>query len=89
MQFPTYLVLAVAGGYWGQLPFIALFLSGYVGLGFEPGLLRSVPRPADAVEAEHREERDPEQGPQPGGLEPVPAGLVGAESEVPEEYEAA
>lgn len=28
----TYLLLAVAGGYWGQLPFILLFLSGYAGL---------------------------------------------------------
>ena len=28
----TYLALAIAGGYWGQLPFILLFLTGYTGL---------------------------------------------------------
>ena len=28
----TYLVLALAGGYWGQLPFILLFTTGYSGL---------------------------------------------------------
>ena len=32
----AYLGAAIAGGYWGQLPFILLFLSGYVGLGL-PG----------------------------------------------------
>jgi cellulose synthase/poly-beta-1,6-N-acetylglucosamine synthase-like glycosyltransferase len=33
----TYLVAAVAGGYWGQIPFLVLFLSGYLTLGL-PGL---------------------------------------------------
>ena len=28
----TYLALAIAGRYWGQLPFILLFLAGYAGL---------------------------------------------------------
>ena len=32
----VYLGAAIAGGYWGQLPFILLFLSGYIGLGL-PG----------------------------------------------------
>jgi hypothetical protein len=28
----TYLALAIVGGYWGQIPFILLFLTGYAGL---------------------------------------------------------
>lgn len=87
-----YFAAAVAGGYWGQIPFILLFLSGYGALG-APALRgigagvggASRPRVVD----EHHEERDPEDRSGESGLRPLPGGLVPAEPEVAGECEAA
>lgn len=80
-----YLLAAIGGGYWGQIPFILLFLSGYAGLGI-PALRQYLDRAgagvANEVVHEQEEEGKPEKSPQPTGLEPVPAALVAAHSEV-------
>lgn len=89
----SYLVAAIAGGYWGQIPFILLFLSGYVGLGI-PAVLHHFTGPGpeastyDVVDKEPVE-WEPEGAPQPAGLEPVSALHVTAHPEVAEECEAA
>jgi len=89
-----YLVAAVAGGYWGQLPFILLFLSGYIGLGL-PGLserlvvARGPESGSVAIENEQYQEGHPQSGSGESGLTPVPGLLVRAEAEVPDECEAA
>jgi cellulose synthase/poly-beta-1,6-N-acetylglucosamine synthase-like glycosyltransferase len=89
-----YLVAAIAGGYWGQLPFIALFLSGYLGLGL-PALRDRVRLGASAapagpgVDGEHHEERNPERAASQTGLNPIPGGLVTAQAEVSDGCEAA
>jgi len=87
-----YLVAAVAGGYWGQLPFIVLFLSGYVGLGL-PGLigLRGFGRGPQlpAVDREHEQERNPQDGAGQTRLGPRPGRLEGTQPEVADECEAA
>lgn len=107
-----YLVAAVVGGYWGQLPFIVLFLSGYVGLGLPGvsawwaefvGTVPTAPEILGDVSDHHvglsaaeqglvrqeGEEGDPHGGTDDAGLEPLPGLLVGAETEVAEECEAA
>ena len=86
----TYLVAAVAGGFWGQIPFIVLFLSGYVVLGV-PALGRAI---ADApsrpgVVDEHGEEWQPEGGTDDARLRPLTGVLVTPESEIADECEAA
>lgn len=81
----VYLVAAVQGGYWGQIPFILLFLSGYAGLGL-PALRRHLGERreirADHIVEEESVEGQPEKHSQPSGLEPVPAALVAAHPEV-------
>lgn len=77
-----YLVAAVAGAYWGQLPFILLFLSGYAGLGVpallgDPGAVVS-----DGVVREEEEERQPQRRAQPSGLGPRSGRVVAVEAEV-------
>lgn len=87
----VYLVLAVAGGYWGQIPFIVLFLSGYVGLGL-PALREWVvasPDGAQGVEAEDGEEGQPQAGTHGEGLGPLPGLLIAGQPEVAGECEAA
>jgi cellulose synthase/poly-beta-1,6-N-acetylglucosamine synthase-like glycosyltransferase len=90
----VYLGAGIAGGYWGQLPFTLLFLSGYAGLGL-PTLGDVVPslaaRPVEspALEEQKREERTPHDGPGQRGLGPRPGLLVRAQPEVPDECEAA
>lgn len=81
-----YLLSAIRGAYWGQIPFILLFLSGYAALGVpavreQIGAWRAVSGPDEVMEQED-EEREPEGGPEPTGLEPVPTGLIAAHSEV-------
>lgn len=89
-----YLVAAVQGAYWGQLPFIFLFLSGYVGLGL-PGVserLTFVGGPdagPDPIDDEQYQEGDPQSGSGEPGLEPLAGLLVGAKAEVSDECEAA
>jgi cellulose synthase/poly-beta-1,6-N-acetylglucosamine synthase-like glycosyltransferase len=88
----AYLVLALAGGYWGQLPFILLFLSGYLGLGL-PGLLESVgvgaELPARGVEDQEAQEGDPHSDARRDGLDPRSTVLIPTQSEVADECEAA
>jgi cellulose synthase/poly-beta-1,6-N-acetylglucosamine synthase-like glycosyltransferase len=92
----TYLLAAVAGGYWGQIPFILLFLSGYLALGL-PALGERLARVARGGTAQeppplHRqqeEEGDPERGPDRGRLNPLAGLLIAPETEVSEECEAA
>jgi cellulose synthase/poly-beta-1,6-N-acetylglucosamine synthase-like glycosyltransferase len=83
----AYLGAAVAGGYWGQLPFIVLFLSGYVGLGL-PALSEGVAM-ARGVDREQDEEGEPHHGTSPAGLRPHTDFLVSAEAEIADECEAA
>ncbi|MDH3270678.1 MAG: glycosyltransferase [Gemmatimonadota bacterium] len=86
----VYLVAAVAGGYWGQLPFIVLFLSGYVGLGVPALRERLVgSKGSTGVEGEDDEKRDPERRADGRRLRPDAGLLVGARAEVAEECEAA
>ena len=73
-------VLAVAGGYWASLPFVALFACGYLSLGC---------RTADDAPKQQQTHGEPDGRPVPGGLWPDSGDLVGRESPVAEEYEAA
>lgn len=87
----AYLMAAVGGGYWGQIPFIVLFLSGYVGLGL-PALgewIASSSDGAQGVEREDPEEGQPQGGAHGDGLEPLPALLIAGQPEVADECEAA
>jgi len=89
----AYLVTAITGGYWGQLPFIVLFLSGYAGLGL-PALRQhllpdGVAIVTPSIDSEHDEEGNPERGTDRRGLNPLPGALVGAQAEVADECEAA
>lgn len=82
-----YLMAAVAGGYWGQIPFILLFLAGYARLGI-PALIHST-RPSDAVHQEPADHGEPEESSEPGRLGPRTEVVVVGEAEVAEECEAA
>ena len=77
----VYLVLAVSGRYWGQLPFILLFLSGYLATSLAAG--------APGVEREKAVERQPHRGSDRSGLRPRAGRLVRGQPEVPQECEAA
>jgi cellulose synthase/poly-beta-1,6-N-acetylglucosamine synthase-like glycosyltransferase len=88
-----YLAGAIAGGYWGQIPFIILFLSGYVGLGL-PALRQHLGFgtghvPAQTVPGQQGEEGQPERGTDRAGLNPVAGPLVESQTEVADECEAA
>ena len=92
----TYLLAAVAEGYWGQIPFILLFLSGYLALGLLAlgERLARVVRGGTAQEppplhGQQEEEGDPERGPDRGRLNPLAGLLIAPETEVSEECEAA
>lgn len=61
----AYLVAAVAGGYWGQLPFIVLFLSGYAGLGV-PAMRRGGARRRRAARVRRGRGRAEAKPPWPG-----------------------
>ncbi|MEM7416440.1 MAG: glycosyltransferase [Gemmatimonadota bacterium] len=63
-----YLVAAIAGAFWGQIPFILLFLAGYARLGV-PALLHAT-RPREAVEEQPSDHRGPEEPSEPNGLRP-------------------
>lgn len=84
----VYAVAAAAGGYWGQLPFIVLFLAGYLALGV-PALRDFLGRSAHGLAGEQGEERQPESGAHREGLQPLAGLLPGTEAEVAEECEAA
>jgi cellulose synthase/poly-beta-1,6-N-acetylglucosamine synthase-like glycosyltransferase len=88
----TYLVAAVAGGYWGQLPFVVLFLSGYLGLGL-PALSEvlglGVEHAASGIESQQSEEGQPHRGAGEAGLGPLADLLVRTEAAVANECEAA
>lgn len=85
----AYLVLALEGGYWGQLPFIVLFLSGYLGLGLPAFRERFLGQETTGVEGEDREEGKPERGSRQGWLGPLSAFLIPGQAEVADECEAA
>ncbi len=70
----SYLVAAMAGGYYASIPFIALFASGYLRLGLG-GLSSAGSAAADRVEEQEAPEGQPDHRPSPRGLRPV-AGLV-------------
>lgn len=82
-----YLVAALAGGYWGQIPFILLFLSGYVALGV-PALGLATPGPS-RLDGQEDEEWQPQGGSDDTGLGPLAGLPIGPEPEIPEECEAA
>ena len=86
----AYLTGAVAGGYWGQIPFILLFLSGYLALGL-PALRDHLAGTAtvESLAGQQGEERDPERRAREGWLKPLAGLLVATEAEVPDECEAA
>ncbi len=84
-----YLVAAVVGGYWGQLPFIVLFLSGYAGLGLASLREQVAPHSAEGVDTEQGQEGKPEGGPGEWGLAPLAGHMPVTETEVADEYEAA
>lgn len=88
----TYLVSAVRGAYWGQIPFILLFLSGYTALGLPQlrGALMGLAGSGGPRFVEHqREEREPEHGSREQRLGPLAGVLVAPEPEVAGECEAA
>ena len=87
-----YLVAALRGRYWGQVPFIALFLSGFWALGLpslgRTSLEQSSPLGPDVV-GEHGKERKPQDCPGETRLAPLAGVLVASEPEVAGECEAA
>jgi cellulose synthase/poly-beta-1,6-N-acetylglucosamine synthase-like glycosyltransferase len=85
------LVAAVAGGFWGQIPFILLFLTGFAALGLPAsrGVITAAAPSCPGVVDEHREEWEPEDGPNDSRLGPFAGVLVTPESEVAGECEAA
>ena len=88
-----YLAVALVAGFYGSVPFIVLFGSGYLGLGLR-GLsdLRRRPAPPgdlDGVVGEQPEDRRPKQHASPHGLRPDPLGVIRVEAPVAEEYEPA
>ena len=88
----AYLAGALVSGFYGSVPFIVLFGSGYLALGLK-GLaeLRGVhpPREPDRVVREQAEYGRPEQHARPDGLGPDPLGVIRLETPVAEEYEPA
>ena len=87
-----YLVAALRGRYWGQVPFIALFLSGFLALGL-PSLRRTSLEQSSpvgpGVVGEHGKERQPQDCPGETRLGPLAGVLVASEPEVAGECEAA
>ncbi|MDX1647996.1 MAG: glycosyltransferase [Longimicrobiales bacterium] len=83
----VYLGAALGGGYWGQLPFIALFLGGYASLGL-PAVGERFSR-WTGVGQEQEEEREPEGGADQGRLGPHAGLLISGQPEVADECEAA
>ncbi len=71
-----YLASAVVGAYYASVPFLALFASGYLRLGLH-GLLRTESAGPEPVKEQNRPEGQPDHGPGPGGLRPVPGLVVG------------
>ena len=86
----AYLASAIMGGYWGQLPFILLFLSGYLGLGL-PALSErlGVASTTNGIEREQKQEGEPQDRAGPFRLRPIAGFLIGPEAEVADECEAA
>lgn len=87
-------VVAMAVGHWGSLPFVALFATGYLALGTAAGVRRAGAQPAGALRAhetpqQHQPHRQPDRRPVPERLRPDAGGLVGSETPVAEEDEAA
>ena len=87
-----YLFGAIAAGFYGSVPFIVLFGSGYLGLGLR-GLHElsgySSPGAPAGVVSEQREHGRPEQKARPHGLRPDPLSVIRLEAPVAEEYEPA
>jgi cellulose synthase/poly-beta-1,6-N-acetylglucosamine synthase-like glycosyltransferase len=88
-----YLLGAIAGGYWGQLPFIVLFLSGYMALGL-PVLQSHISRRLSSIrlpgiENKKDEKRYPEGHASADGLHPIPGVSICSKAVVADECEAA
>ena len=85
----AYAVAAVAGGYWGQLPFILLFLSGYAALGVPALRGRLLPDEENDLAHEESEKGEPQSRPRRRRLQPLATLLVRPEPEIADECEAA
>ena len=90
----AYLCLALAGGYWGQLPFIVLFLSGYLALGLPAlrahfALDGTTGQELAGLHEEYGEEGQPQSCTDRARLKPLAGLAVGAQPKVPDECEAA
>ena len=91
--------VAIAAGHWGSLPFVALFAAGYLAVGSGAGVRRApglrIPasaRPGQSAQATQQQQQPhghPDRRPVPERLWPDPGGLVGSETPVAEEDEAA
>ena len=68
---------AVAGSYWSQLPFLALFAGGHLGLGLPALRERWRPAGPDPACDEEQEDREPDEEPSLEGLRPEAGLLVG------------
>jgi len=88
----AYLVVALLAGFYGSVPFIVLFGSGYLGLGLRGLAELWDVRQAGATDGVVREEPEngsPEQNTGPQGLRPAPLVVIGLEPPIAEEYEPA
>ena len=91
--------VAIAAGHWGSLPFVGLFAAGYLAVGLGAGVRRApglgIPagaRPGQSAQAPPQERQPhghPDRGAVPERLRPDSGGLVGSETPVAEEGEAA
>ena len=93
-----YLAGALAAGFYGSVPFIVLFGSGYLGLGLKGlddlgrlhlGRLHASPGEPRGIVGKQSEDRRPEQHASPHGLQPDSLGVIRLEAPVAEEYEPA
>ena len=98
MVMVGYLAGALAAGFYGSVPFIVLFGSGYLGLGLKGlddlgrlhlGRLHASPGEPRGIVGKQSEDRRPEQQAGPHGLRPDSLGVIRLEAPVAEEYEPA
>ena len=81
--------VAIATGHWGSLPFVGLFAAGYLAVGLGAGVRRAPGQSAPATPQEHQPHGHPDRRPVPERLWPDSGDLVGSETPVAEEDEAA
>ncbi len=87
------LAAALVAGFYGSVPFIVLFGSGYLGLGLrglgDLGRVPAAPPTGKGVEGEQAEHRHPEHQAGPYGLRPDSLGVIRIEAPVSKKYEPA